>query len=92
MGLFVFSFFEYFFHRWMVHGSIRIMVNGQHTHHENPIGYDSVPFLLPALILLRLFGIFILVRPVGYAFLLTGAIAFGYVTWAEPLPHPSLSP
>ncbi len=80
-GLFVFSFFEYFFHRWMFHGSIRVMVEGHRAHHENPLGYDSIPFFLPALILLGLVGICVLLMPTGYAFLLTGTIAFGYVTY-----------
>lgn len=80
-GLLVFSFFEYVFHRWIFHGSIRVMVEGHRAHHENPMGYSSLPFFLPALLLLGVVGILVWVIPVGYAFLMTGAIAFGYVTY-----------
>jgi len=80
-GLFLFSFCEYFFHRWLFHGSIRLMVEGHRAHHENPLGYDALPFFLPSLLLMGLVGIFVLLMPVGYAFLLAGAMAFGYVTY-----------
>jgi len=78
IGLFLFSFFEYFFHRWLFHGSMRLMVEGHHAHHENPLGYDALPFFLPALLLLGLIGVFVLLMPVSYAFLLAGAVAFSY--------------
>jgi sterol desaturase/sphingolipid hydroxylase (fatty acid hydroxylase superfamily) len=81
IGLFIFSFFEYFFHRWLFHGSVRLMVEGHRAHHENPLGYDALPFFLPALLLMGLVGIFVLLMPVSYAFLLAGALAFGYVTY-----------
>ena len=80
-GLFLFSFIEYFFHRWVFHGSIRLMAQGHRAHHENPLDYSSLPFFLPALLLAGLAGIFGLLMPLGYAFLLTGAIALGYVTY-----------
>jgi hypothetical protein len=51
LGLFLFSFIEYSFHRWLMHGSVQIFVQGHRAHHENPLGYDSLPFFLPALIL-----------------------------------------
>lgn len=81
IGLFIFSFFEYFFHRWLFHGSMRLMVEGHRAHHENPLGYDALPFFLPALLLMGLTGIFVLLVPVSYAFLLAGAVASGYVTY-----------
>jgi sterol desaturase/sphingolipid hydroxylase (fatty acid hydroxylase superfamily) len=81
MGLFLFSFFEYFFHRWLFHGSMRLMVEGHRAHHENPLGYDALPFFLPALLLTGLVGIFVLLMPVGFAFLLAGAIDVGYVSY-----------
>lgn len=81
IGLFLFSFFEYFFHRWIFHGSLRLMVNGHRAHHENPLGYDGIPFFLPTLLLLGLLGIFFLLITASNAFLLTGSIAFGYVTY-----------
>jgi sterol desaturase/sphingolipid hydroxylase (fatty acid hydroxylase superfamily) len=81
IGLFLFSFLEYFFHRWLFHGSVRIMVQGHRAHHENPLGYDALPFFLPALLLMGLLGVFVLMIPASYAFLLAGAIALGYVTY-----------
>ncbi len=81
VGLFLFSFVEYFIHRWLFHGSVRIMAEGHHAHHLNPLGYDSLPFFLPAIVLLVLTGIFAVLVPLESAFLLTGTIAFGYVTY-----------
>jgi 4-hydroxysphinganine ceramide fatty acyl 2-hydroxylase len=81
LGLFLFSFIEYSFHRWLMHGSVQIMVQGHRAHHENPLGYDSLPFFLPALILLALTGVFVLLMPQSYAFLLTGTIALGYAAY-----------
>jgi len=81
LGLFLFSFFEYFIHRWLFHGSVRIMAEGHQSHHLNPVGYDSLPFFLPAMVLMILTGIFVLLMPMKSAFLLTGTITFGYVTY-----------
>ena len=81
LGLFLFSFIEYSFHRWLFHGSMKIMARGHRAHHENPLSYDSLPFFLPALILMVLAGLFLLFMPVKYAFLLTGIICLSYVTY-----------
>jgi sterol desaturase/sphingolipid hydroxylase (fatty acid hydroxylase superfamily) len=81
LGLFSFSIIEYSFHRWLMHGSVQIFAQGHHAHHVNPLGYDSLPFFLPALILLMLTGVFVLIMATSYAFLLTGTIALGYVTY-----------
>jgi sterol desaturase/sphingolipid hydroxylase (fatty acid hydroxylase superfamily) len=80
-GLFLFSFFEYCFHRWLFHGSLRILAQGHATHHDNPLGYDSLPFFLPAFALFGLTGIGALLMPLGEAFLLSSGLAFGYVTY-----------
>jgi sterol desaturase/sphingolipid hydroxylase (fatty acid hydroxylase superfamily) len=81
IGLFVFTLVEYSFHRWLFHGSIRIMAEGHRAHHENPLGYIAMPFFLPALLLMGLLGISVLLMPEGYALLLAGAIILGYVTY-----------
>ena len=81
VGLFIFTGFEYIIHRWLFHGSFRIMVEGHRAHHENPQGYDGLPFFLPALVLLSLVGLLSLVIPGGYAYLLIGALAFGYTIY-----------
>jgi sterol desaturase/sphingolipid hydroxylase (fatty acid hydroxylase superfamily) len=82
LGLLFFSFCEYFFHRWLFHGSLLpLMAEGHHAHHVNPLGYDALPFFLPVMLLLSLTGVFGLLMPARYAFVLSGAMAFGYVTY-----------
>lgn len=81
LGLFLFSIIEYSFHRWLFHGSMEIMTQGHRAHHENPLGYDSLPFFLPALILLALTGVLELLMPAKYDFLLTGIITLSYVIY-----------
>jgi sterol desaturase/sphingolipid hydroxylase (fatty acid hydroxylase superfamily) len=81
LGLFLFSIIEYSFHRWLFHESVQIMAQGHRAHHENPSGYDSLPFFLPALILLALTGMLVLLMPAKYAFLLTGSITLSYVIY-----------
>ena len=81
LGLFAFSLIEYSFHRWLMHGSVHVLSQGHLAHHMNPQGYDSLPFFLPGLILLALVGLFNFFMPAGYAFLLTGTIGLGYVSY-----------
>ena len=57
------------------------MVEGHRAHHENPTGYAGLPFFLPAMVMMGLLGILCLLIPIGYAFLLIGAVAFGYVSY-----------
>jgi sterol desaturase/sphingolipid hydroxylase (fatty acid hydroxylase superfamily) len=80
-GLFLFSIIEYAFHRWLFHGTVQIIAQGHRSHHENPLGYDSLPFFLPAMTLLALTGVFVMLMPRKYAFLLTGTIALSYVIY-----------
>ena len=81
MGLFAFSFIEYFFHRWMFHTRIPLFEQGHHMHHERPLGYDSLPFFLPAVVLLTATGVLMAIMPDGYALLLAGSITFGYIVY-----------
>jgi 4-hydroxysphinganine ceramide fatty acyl 2-hydroxylase len=81
LGLFAFSFIEYFFHRWMFHTRIPLFAQGHDLHHARPLGYDSLPFFLPAAVLLALAGVFVLVMPTGFALLLASAITFGYIVY-----------
>lgn len=81
LGLAMFSIIEYSFHRWLFHGSVQIMAQGHRAHHENPLAYDSLPFFLPALMLLSLTGVFVMFMPVKYAFLLTGIMTLSYVIY-----------
>jgi sterol desaturase/sphingolipid hydroxylase (fatty acid hydroxylase superfamily) len=81
LGLFAFSFVEYFFHRWMFHTRIPLFAQGHELHHQHPLGYDSLPFFLPPLILLALTGVFVVLMPTGFALLMAGAITFGYIIY-----------
>ncbi len=81
LGLFAFSFVEYFFHRWMFHTRIPLFAQGHQMHHEKPLGYDSLPFFLPGAVLFILTGLLVLVLPLGFAFLLMGAVTLGYIAY-----------
>jgi sterol desaturase/sphingolipid hydroxylase (fatty acid hydroxylase superfamily) len=81
LGLFIFSFLEYFFHRWVFHTHIPLFEEGHRMHHEHPLGYDSLPFFLPAAVLLGLTGSVVLLLPTGFALFLVGSITFGYITY-----------
>ncbi len=81
LGLFVFSFIEYFFHRWMFHTHIPLFEQGHRMHHEHPLGYDSLPFFLPPMVLLALTTLLVWLMPLGFALLLAGWITFGYITY-----------
>jgi sterol desaturase/sphingolipid hydroxylase (fatty acid hydroxylase superfamily) len=81
LGLFAFSFIEYFFHRWMFHTHIPLFTQGHDLHHARPLGYDSLPFFLPPAVLLALAGVFVLLMPTGFALLLTSAITLGYILY-----------
>jgi sterol desaturase/sphingolipid hydroxylase (fatty acid hydroxylase superfamily) len=81
IGLLLFSFVEYCFHRWMFHGSMKVFEEGHQRHHRDPLGDHSMPFFLPPVMLLMLAGIFDLAMPTGYALLLAGAMATGYAAY-----------
>jgi sterol desaturase/sphingolipid hydroxylase (fatty acid hydroxylase superfamily) len=81
LGLFAFSFVEYFFHRWMFHTRIPLFEQGHRMHHEQPLGYDSLPFFLPGAVLLTLTGLCVLVIPTGFAYLMMGSVTFGYIAY-----------
>lgn len=81
LGLFVFSFLEYFFHRWIFHTHVPLFEEGHRLHHEHPLGYDSLPFFLPATVLTGLTGLLTMLMPTGFALLLMGAMTFGYLAY-----------
>jgi sterol desaturase/sphingolipid hydroxylase (fatty acid hydroxylase superfamily) len=81
LGLLAFSFIEYFFHRWMFHTRIPLFEQGHRLHHERPLGYDSLPFFLPAAVLMGITGACVLIMPTGFALLMTGAVTFGYIAY-----------
>ncbi len=81
LGLLAFSFIEYLFHRWLFHTRVPLFTQGHDLHHARPLGYDSLPFFLPPVVLLALAGVFMLVMPTGFALLLASAITFGYIVY-----------
>ncbi|MDF7806584.1 sterol desaturase family protein [Pontiellaceae bacterium B12219] len=81
LGLLLYSFIEYFFHRWLFHGPVEIMAEGHRAHHDDPMGYDALPFFLPAIIMLVLTGVFVLFMPLKVALLLMGTITLSYTTY-----------
>ena len=81
LGLFLFSFMEYVFHRWVFHGPLRSMAHGHALHHADPRGYDSLPFFLPALVLFCVVAACALLTPAADVWLLASGIAFGYVAY-----------
>lgn len=80
-GLLLFSFVEYCFHRWLFHGKDSMMEQGHTKHHEDPLGYDALPFFLPPAGLLVLAGLFALAMPGTVALLLAGSLAGGYAAY-----------
>src|SRR5690606_26509382 len=60
VGLIVFSFIEYVFHRWLFHGPDSMYRRGHDAHHRDPHGYDALPFFLPSAIVLGLTAVFAL--------------------------------
>lgn len=81
LGLFVYTFIEYLFHRWLFHTGMPWFADGHTRHHEDPLGYDSLPFFLPAMVSFGLVGLYVLFMPLGYAFLVAAAVTFGYMIY-----------
>jgi sterol desaturase/sphingolipid hydroxylase (fatty acid hydroxylase superfamily) len=81
VGLLAFSFIEYFFHRWMFHTRVPLFAQGHDQHHNNPLGYDSLPFFLPPVVLLSLAAVMVCVMPTGFALLMAGAVTLGYIVY-----------
>ncbi|HET7562350.1 MAG TPA: sterol desaturase family protein [Rhodanobacteraceae bacterium] len=80
-GLFAFTFLEYSAHRWLFHGNTGPFRAGHDHHHDDPLGYDALPFFMPPLFMATLGGLFALAIPAGYALLLAGTIAAGYAAY-----------
>ena len=80
-GLVLFSFVEYCFHRWLFHGSVRVLEQGHRKHHEEPQAHDSLPFFLPPLVALLLAGSLGMFLSASAALLFTGGMAAGYAAY-----------
>ena len=82
-GLLAFSFVEYAFHRWLFHGHLRVIEEGHRKHHDEPRGYDSLPFFLAPLLMLTLAAALACVLPTTIALLSSGALATGYAAYGS---------
>ena len=80
-GLLIFSLIEYVVHRWLFHGPFEVFEQGHRRHHEEPQGYDALPFFLPPLAYLLLATLLTYVMPTSSALLLGGSIAAGYAAY-----------
>ena len=80
-GLLIFSLIEYVVHRWLFHGPFEVFEQGHRRHHEEPQGYDALPFFLPPLAYLLLAVLLTYVMPTSSALLLGGSIAAGYAAY-----------
>jgi hypothetical protein len=81
LGLVLFTFVEYCFHRWLFHGSVQVLEQGHRKHHEEPQAHDALPFFLPPVVAFLLAGALSIALPASVAFLLTGGIAAGYAAY-----------
>jgi sterol desaturase/sphingolipid hydroxylase (fatty acid hydroxylase superfamily) len=80
-GIVAFSFVEYCLHRWLFHGSAPMFERGHRHHHEEPRGYDSLPFFLPPLAILAFAELLGLAVAKGPALLFVGGFAAGYFAY-----------
>ena len=80
-GLVLFSFIEYCIHRWLFHWLDSPLSQGHEAHHQNPTGYDALPFFLPAMVAIGLLGLLSEFMPDASAYLLTGSIVSGYLIY-----------
>lgn len=80
-GLIFFSLVEYGFHRWLFHTFVGPLAQGHRQHHENPTGYDALPFFVPPMAMSALAGLVATIAPTSFALLLSGALAAGYAAY-----------
>ncbi|HXS73394.1 MAG TPA: sterol desaturase family protein [Rhodanobacteraceae bacterium] len=80
-GVLIFSLIEYCVHRWLFHGPLSMFEEGHRRHHEQPEGYDALPFFLPPLAYLALAALLSNMMSTGSALLLAGGVASGYAAY-----------
>jgi sterol desaturase/sphingolipid hydroxylase (fatty acid hydroxylase superfamily) len=81
LGLALFTFIEYAFHRWLFHGKVATLRRGHWQHHLFPLGDDSLPFFIPPLILALLAYVLTAIIPGSMALLFVGGLAAGYAAY-----------
>jgi len=83
VGVVSFSFVEYAVHAWLFHKKhfLKIFIEGHAHHHQNPFGYDALPFFASALIGFLAVELLSPVMPQRDAFALIGGLAMGYFNY-----------
>jgi len=81
VGLALFTFIEYAFHRWLFHGNVATLRRGHWQHHLFPLGDDSLPFFVPPLVLVLLAYALAAIVPAGISLLFVGGLAAGYAAY-----------
>jgi len=81
MGMILFSLIEYCIHRWLFHWLDSPLSQGHEAHHQNPMGFDALPFFLPAMVSIGILGLLSELMPDATAFVLTGSIVGGYLIY-----------
>jgi sterol desaturase/sphingolipid hydroxylase (fatty acid hydroxylase superfamily) len=81
LGLFIWTFAEYAFHRWLYHGPLKIAHVGHGMHHEDPTGPIAMPWYLNISGLLLIYFLFSWVMGPPIAGLLMGGFWFGHVLY-----------
>lgn len=80
-GIVLFTLVEYIFHRWLFHGPIATFERGHTRHHEEPQGYDALPFFLPPVAMILLAAVLTRVTTPSNALLFAAAVASGYALY-----------
>ena len=80
-GIALFTFVEYAFHRWLFHGPFSMFERGHTRHHEQPEGYDALPFFLPPVAMGVLAVLLTGVMTRSNALLFAAAVAAGYALY-----------
>lgn len=76
-GLVIQGFIEYVFHRWFFHVIKSKMVQGHREHHEQPMAYMSLPWVISLFLFVVLWLFFLLItQTAALASIITAGIGF----------------
>lgn len=77
------TFTEYFFHRWMYHAWESVFTVGHGLHHDNPIGFVTLPWFLPMPALIGLYYLLAFLWEPAKAGLFLSVWWAGYVSYGS---------
>jgi len=79
VGIVLWTLLEYFFHYWVLHKSpFRAFRRGHAKHHVEPMGFDALPFFLPALVFTAVAYVLHFIIATNIALLITTVIVVGF--------------